>query len=255
MKKLIFFLFSVYVFAANLINVDFFSHKNFIDILLSFDSKFEGKVIKITQNEYFLKGVKSNKKFLKIFDKDNFLRKVEVFPQNDGIKIILDTKKNTKISFALTPEGYGIRIRVEYTKPMSEEIQALKTQNPEVAIDYFTYFIMLAILIILAIILWIIRRKAPKLPIKKSDISMGVLIQKPIDSKNKVVLFEFNKRRYLMLVGNTNLLLDIFDEELQTINISTQKEFDDFLKLNNKMDEIKKYIQNAEKLKEFDETI
>jgi len=125
-------------------------------------------------------------------------------------------------------------------------------QNTQNSIDFVTYFIILAILIILAIILWFIKRKAPKLPIK-NNISMGVLIQKPIDAKNKIVLFEFNKRKYLMLVGNTNLLLDVFDENM--VNITTPKEFDEFLKLNTKIDEVKKYIKNAEELKEFDERI
>jgi flagellar biogenesis protein FliO len=124
-------------------------------------------------------------------------------------------------------------------------------QNPQSGIDYLTYFIMLAILIILAIILWIIKKKSPKLPVKK-DISMGVLIQKPIDAKNKIVLYEFNKRKYLLLIGNTNILLDVFDENM--INISSKREFDEFLE-NHKIDEVKKYIKNAEELKEFDERI
>jgi flagellar biogenesis protein FliO len=254
MKKLFFLLIGVLLFGANLINVDFFSHKNFVDILLSFDSKFDGKVIKIDNHTYLLKGAVTNREYSKTFDA-GFLKKIDVKPQKNGILVKLDTKKDTKISFALTPEGYGIRIRVQNLKKPIDQIQNLTAQNPESSIDYFTYFIILAILVILAIILWIVRKKAPKLPIKKSELSMGVLVQKPIDAKNKIVLFEFNKRRYLMLVGNTNLLLDVFDEELQTVNVSTQKDFDDFLKLNNKMDEIKKYIKNAEELKEFDETI
>ena len=254
MKKLFFLMFGVFLFGANLINVNFFNHKNFEDILLSFDSKFDGKVVKIDENKYLLRGVSANRDFTKMFDK-GFLKKIEVKPQKEGVMVLLDTKENTKISFALTPEGYGIRIRVKNISPKSENIQHLTSKNPGDSIDYFTYSIILAILIILAIILWIVRKKAPKLPIKKADISMGVLIQKPIDAKNKIVLFEFNKRKYLMLVGNTNLLLDIFDEELQKVNITTQKEFDEYLKLQNKMDEIKKYIKNAEELKEFDETI
>jgi len=67
------------------------------------------------------------------------------------------------------------------------------------------------------------------------------------------VLFEFNKRKYLLLIGNTNILLDVFDENM--INISSKQEFDEFLKINDKIDEVKKYIKNAEELKEFDERI
>jgi hypothetical protein len=254
MKKIIFLLVGVLLFGANLINVDFFSHKNFIDILLSFDSKFNGKIIKINDTSYLLKGVSANKEFVKTFN-NGFLKKIDVKPENNAIAVNLETTKNAKISFALTPEGYGIRIRVENPNPIKDSIQQLKISNPEATIDYFTYFIILAILVVLAVILLILKKRAAKLPIKKSELSMGVLVVKPIDPKNKIVLFEFNKRKYLMLIGNTNLLLDIFDNELQSVNISTPKEFDDFLKLNDKMDEIKKYIKNAEKLKEINEKI
>ncbi|WP_457560509.1 hypothetical protein [Caminibacter sp.] len=255
MKKIILLLMAVFLFGANLINVDFFPHKNFVDILLSFDSKFNGKVVKIDNNTYLLQNATTNKEYVKKFDK-GILKEIDVKPSKNGILVKFKRIKDSKISFALTPEGYGIRIRVLSTKPAKiDEIQKLTAKNPESTIDYFTYFIILAILIILAIILWIIRKKAPKLPIKKSEISMGVLLQKPIDAKNRIVLFEFNGRKYLMLVGNTNLLLDIFDNDLQRAEVTTQKDFDEFLKLNSKMDEIKKYIKNAEKLKEFDETI
>ncbi len=252
MKKIVFLFIGVFLFGASLINVDFFNHKNFIDVLLSFDSKFNGKIVKIDNHTFLLKNVTSNKEFLKNFEK-GFLKSINVKPTRDGVLVKLKTDENAKISFALTPEGYGIRIRVLNTKPINE-IKTLTQNNPQSTLDYFTYIIIFAILTILAVILWIVK-KNQKLPIKKSDISMGILIQRPIDAKNKIVLFEFNKRKYLLLIGNTNLLLDIFDEELQTVKIENSKDFDEFLKLNNKMDEIRRYIKNAEKLKEFDETV
>jgi len=42
------------------------------------------------------------------------------------------------------------------------------------------------------------------------------------------------------------------------INIKTQNEFEDYLQkedINKKLDSFQKYIKNAEKLKDFDETI
>jgi hypothetical protein len=228
--------------------VDFFSHKNFVDVLFSLDSKFDGKVIKISNKEYYLKNIKFDKEIYKKFNTD-YLKSLEILPYKDGIKVKIEGKEFTT-KFDLTPEGYGIRLRIK-SNIAKNEVKELMAQNPQSGIDYLTYFIILTILIILAIILWIIKKKSPKLPVKK-DISMGVLIQKPIDAKNKIVLYEFNKRKYLLLIGNTNILLDVFDENM--INISSKREFDEFLE-NHKIDEVKKYIKNAEELKEFDERI
>ncbi len=255
MKKIFLLIVGVWLFGANLIGVDFFPHKNFLDILLSFDSKFNGNVTKLSKEKYLIKGVDTGKEYVKNFD-FSFLKSVKIIPVKNGIEIDLKSQNNPNISFAMTPEGYGVRIRVKNsvkTVNTQNNLKNLMAQNPENSIDYFTYFIILAILVILAIILWILRKKVSKLPVKKSDITMGVILQKPIDAKNKIVLFDFNGRKYLMLVGNTNLLLDVFDENL--VHVSTPKEFDDYLKLNSKMDEVKKYIKNAEELKDFDERI
>ncbi len=252
MKKILLFLIGSVLFAANLINVDFFEHKKFTDVLFSLDSKFDGKVIKLSNSEFYLKNIKSDKEIYKTFKKE-YLKSIEIKPYKEGVKVKIEGE-NFTTKFDLTPEGYGIRLRIKSTAiDKKNEVKELLAKNPQKSVDYFTYFIMLAILIILAIILWIIRKKAPKLPMKKSELSMGVIIQKPIDAKNKIVLFEFNKRKYLMLIGNTNILLDVFDENM--VNVSTPKEFDEFLKINDKVDEIKKYIKNAEELKEFDERI
>ncbi|WP_456489257.1 hypothetical protein [Caminibacter pacificus] len=250
MKKLIIFLTALFLYAGNLINVNFFPHDNKnVDILLSLDSKYDGKVIKLSNTEYYLSNIFTTKIVSKSFD-NSFLKKVEVLPYKDGVKIKIFPIAKFTTSVALTPDGYGIRFRISNATPEKNEVQALMAQNPDKSIDLTSYFIGLAILVILAIILYLIKKRMPKLPSK--DMKMAVVLQKPIDAKNKVVLFEFNKRKYLMLVGNTNLLLDVFDDDM--VHITTQKEFDEYLKVE-KMDEIKKYIKNAEELKELDETI
>jgi len=249
MKKLIVFLISVLAFAGNLINVNFFPHTNNVDILFSLDSKYKGKVVKLDKNQYYLSDIFTTRVIDKKFE-NSFLKEIKVEPYKDGIKVSVFPKTKITTSFALTPDGYGIRFRIHNDVVKVDEVKNLMAQNPDKNIDYVSYLLGLAILIFLAIILFFLKRKVPKLPSK--DVKMSVIMQKPIDAKNRVVLFEFNKRKYLMVVGNTNLLLDIFDEELT--HISTPKEFDDFLKVE-KIDEIKKYIKNAEELKELDERI
>jgi flagellar biogenesis protein FliO len=118
-------------------------------------------------------------------------------------------------------------------------------------LDAVSYIVGISILIILALILWFLKRKTASLPSLREN--MKVLAQKPIDAKNKIVLFEYQDRKYLMLIGNTNVLLDVFADDVAVPK--NEVEFDEMLKLSKKYNNIDKYIQNAEKLKEFDERI
>ena len=251
MKKLIIF-FATFLFAANLINVNFFEQNKKLDILFSLDGRFTGKVIKKGDDRFFISNISSNKEYKKFFN-NYFIKEIMISPFEDGVLVTVKATKKYKTSVALTPDGYGVRFRIS-----DESIQAINnpplTYANDTGIDYVSYFIAMAILIILAIILWIFKKKLKtKLPVKTN---LDIIFQRPLDPKNKIALIEFNKRKYLVIVGNSNILLDVFDENM--INIKTQKEFEDYLQkdeINKKLDNFQQYIQNAEKLKDFDETV
>jgi len=252
MKKLIIFL-GIFLFGANLINVNFFPQKSKIDVLLSLDNKFNGKIIEKNKNIFLITNVYTIKSFDKKFD-NSFIKEIKISPSNNGVLLKLSTNTKYKTSVALTPDGYGLRFRIINIKPVEVKSQSLKFANNN-GLDLVSYFISIAILIILAIALWLFRKKIiKKLPAKGN---LNILFQKPIDAKNKIALIEFNNRKYLVIVGNSNILLDVFDENM--INISTNKEFDEYLKSNQeitkKLDSFREYIENAEKLKEIDERI
>ena len=58
-----------------------------------------------------------------------------------------------------------------------------------------------------------------------------IIFEKPLDNRNKVVLFEYNARKYLVLTGSSNVLLDRFGED----NIRTQSDFELFFEQNKNM--------------------
>lgn len=58
-----------------------------------------------------------------------------------------------------------------------------------------------------------------------------IIFEKPLDNRNKVVLFEHNARKYLVLTGSSNVLLDRFGED----NIRTQSDFELFFEQNKNM--------------------
>jgi flagellar biogenesis protein FliO len=245
---MIFLFLACLIYAANLIDVNFFESKNKLDVLFSLDDKFNRKIIKLDNNKYLIKNIKSDREIEKNFN-NFFLNSIIITPKKEGILLEIIGKNKYKISFALTPDRYGIRVRIKSDKVIQNSLPPM----PKEKFSYTRYFIVVAILIILAIILFFIKRRGinTKLPALKNE--MRVLSQKFIDAKNKVVLFEYQNKKYLMLIGNTNLLLDVFDENFKTPR--NEVEFDEMLKLNNKIDEIEKYIQKADNIKELDERI
>ncbi len=252
MKKLIMIFFTSFLFAANLINVNFFEQNGKLDILFSLDGRFTGKVIKDSKNKFFISDINSNKEYKKSFT-NYFIKTITVNPSKNGILVSIDADKKYKTLVALTPDGYGVRFRIVNVKKTSVQKPQI-TYADNNGIDFVSYFIAVAILIILAVILWIFKKKLKtKLPVKGN---LDIVFQRPLDPKNKIALIEFNKRKYLVIVGNSNILLDVFDENM--INIKTQNEFEEYLQkddINKKLDSFQKYIQNAEKLKDFDETV
>ena len=251
MKKLLL-LIPIFLFSANLINVNFFEGKNKLDILFSLDNKFKGQIKKVNNSSFIITDIKADKVIQKEFSK-KFINSIIISPVDEGVKIDIVANKKFKTSVALTPDEFGLRFRIEQIIPLNSnqtkpELQFATNQQK---LDLFSYIVGMMILLFIAIFLWFLKRKAINLPIAKEN--MKVLIQKPIDTKNKVVLFEYQNRKYLMLIGTTNVLLDVFVDDISIPKNEAQ--FDEFLKLNKKFDNIQKYIQNAEKLKGIDEKI
>jgi len=249
MKKIVIFFLGVFLFSANLINVNFFQQKNKLDILFSLDNKFKGKVVEINKNKFLIENVSSNNEYYKNFD-HFFIKKVKIVPDKKGVLIYLDIKSPYKTSVALTPDGYGIRFRIIDDIKTIEMINT-STQKNYNKLDFLSYLVALLVLIIISVILLVFKKKAHSVS-KNEEVS--ILFQKYIDPKNKIILMEFNKRKYLLVVGNSNILLDIFDENM--VNISN-KEFDKYLKeeVSDRLDYLKEYIEHAEKLKELDEKV
>ena len=75
-----------------------------------------------------------------------------------------------------------------------------------------------------------------KLPQNSQEIK--IVYKKQIDTNNAVVLLEFENRRYLVMSGNSNLLLDTFGQsdlkdegEFEKAFEDNRKKLDEYLKL------------------------
>ena len=128
------------------------------------------------------------------------------------------------------------------------------TQGMSDMIDY-RYYSVLGVLALLSVVLLVIKAKLKnkQKTIKtkrengwfekvKSDESVEIIYEKPLDDTNKVVLFQHLDRRYLVLTGTSNVLLDKFGEEKMT----SEQDFQSFFEENQK--KLNAYIENRQTL-------
>ena len=76
----------------------------------------------------------------------------------------------------------------------------------------------------------------------KKDEEVDIIYEKQLDGVNKVVLFQHLGRRYLVLTGTSNVLLDKFGEEKMT----SEQDFQSFFEENQK--KLNAYIENRQTL-------
>jgi len=258
MDKIVFlFLFIVFSYASNVLNISYFPSHDKVDILFSLDEPFKGKVSLIKKNIYKITGMSLNRiEQKKINDNLNIIIS-GIDKDSTELQIISDKPINIKAS--LTAKGYGLRIRLLNIKVKVKENEKLllnnmaNYDNKTTSFNIVNYILVVITLIILIIILLIIKKKTlQKLPSELQKDNYKLLYQKFIDTKNRLVLIEVFNKRYLLLLGDkNNVLLDDFSKNYQEDlkDISTQNGFDSLLEEKLKEDD---FIKKASELKDLD---
>ena len=77
------------------------------------------------------------------------------------------------------------------------------------------------------------------------DNSVSIRFQKDIDEKNSVVMLDFMEQSYLVIMGNTNVLLDRFNDNKP----STQEDFESILQ--DKHQILEKYLSQEEPMQSY----
>jgi len=250
-KLVILFLFNIFLYGSNVLNISYFPTNKKVDILFSLDEPFRGKVSLIKQNDYRITGITLNRIEQKKINKKLDLI-ISGFDKNSvELKIMYD--KPIKIKASITAKGYGLRIRLLNVNDVSSHKEFVVDNKPvKNSFDMLNYILVLIILMILIVILLIIKKRTlQNLPSELQKDNYKLLYQKMIDPKNRIVLIEIFEKRYLLLLGDkNNILLDNFSiqnqEELK--DISTQKGFDSLLEEKLKEDD---FIKKASELKDI----
>jgi flagellar biogenesis protein FliO len=258
----LFFALTFYAFSANLLTHNIYERTDRVDVMLSFDSPYEGKIYQVKNDNgtsLKLEDLSFNKKINKKIN-SNIVQSLTIQPNKNNLFIILKSKNNIGVIASKTADGFGLRIRASLLRSNTQKYSnsnALSTKNTN-TLETFKdsglldtrYIIVIVFLFVLLLFMFWIKKKVAKKQSQSIENSwlfkkatsqekeIKILKRKPIDANNSVVLVEFEDKRYLLASGNSNVLLDTFGQseledtsEFEKAFEDNRKKLDDYLKL------------------------
>ncbi len=259
MKFILLFLLLInYLNASKVLSYNIYERSNRVDIMITFDTPYEGTIRqKSSDNRILIKLSDANIESAKSKRiNSSFISALSITPVSSGAQIVASVPQGIKLSVSKTSDAYGLRLRFQNSVVGSKKntpaesklgLSGIETKE-EMQLDN-NYIIIVSLLFILLIVLVLIKRKiasatdspTPWLFSKKSSTpqeAVNLKYQKAIDQKNRVVLLEYGEESYLVLVGNSNILLDKFrgntpknENEFNTILKDKHQELDEFMRL------------------------
>jgi len=251
--------------ASQILSYNIYERSDRADVMITFDTPFSG-IIKQgkSANKIIIKlqgaSIESSK-VKKVNSK--FLHSLTITPLKNQTQIVATISPSTKLIASKTSDSYGLRLRfTQKSATKSAVLGSNKEPNlsalPTKKSTEFSqsYYIVVGILIVGIIILLYLKKKmqvpgeakgkdswlftqnqvpkAENKEIKNSTITpstsaVSIRFQKSIDSTNSVVMLDFGVESYLVLMGNSNILLDKFRDDKPT----TQQEFETILQERN----------------------
>ena len=204
-----------------------------------------------------------------------FLKSISITPMSQYTQIVATVPSSIKLVASKTSDAYGLRLRFTNDRVVKKNATS-KTASPTSSLSNLptkkddgmsqSYYIVVGILILGIIILFFLKGKimhdntkknenpwlfkddkngvptetmqtAPTYaPQETQNKEVSIRFQKTINSNNSVVMLDFADESYLVLMGNSNILLDKFrddkpttQEDFETILQSRHEQLDDFL--------------------------
>lgn len=254
MRYLLLIFLSLPLFGVNLLTYNIYERDQRVDLMLSFDAPYEGKIVQKLENGInilTLNGVSFSQNIDRTLD-SMILQTMSIEGSQNSTNLVLWADKPISIEAAMTKDRYGLRVRVlsgntttnTATATQNNINNAIQFANEDSMLDT-KYIIVMVFLVILIIILFFIKRyitssknisygvidiKNPLQKFIKSDNKNGIdiIFQRPLDKQNQIMLLKHENRKYLILVGSSNVVLDKFGAD----NIQTSDDFEVFFEEN-----------------------
>lgn len=243
---LIFLLFLNIAKAVSLVGYNVYERPERIDVLLSFDEPFNGSIYQRKENDT-TSLILNSLNFGEIINRQlnsKLASELIIEPIKNATMIGLKSKEQISAIASKSADGFSLRIRItsqalaggaDGAASSGDTAQSLESE-PLIS---WRYFAVLAILLLLLLALFVIKKFISGKPLSrlvgranfldKLELKRGVetIYERPLDAQNRVVLLEYNSRQYLVLVGSTNVLLDRFGAD-----IKSEDEFSTFFEEN-----------------------
>lgn len=234
--------FALPLWAVNLVSYSIYDTKDRVDLLLSFDGAYNGKISQKKQGSFSLlsftdlKYPKSETKNLN----SQVAKRILISPNGNDTNIMFENENDANISVsALENNKFALRIRAQLPKNdiISENIIQQETmpkpkESSLEGYDYTNYIIVMLVLVLMLIGLWWFKRTM----MFKNSINIkdfNIIFQRALDRSNQFMILEYSNKRYVMIIGNSNLLLESYEiSKDERINQHKESGFDSFFEEN-----------------------
>ncbi|DAB36350.1 MAG TPA: hypothetical protein CFH80_05340 [Sulfurospirillum cavolei] len=255
---------SSWLCASNLLTYNVYERSDRVDVMLSFDAPHEGSIsqkndassITLTINDL------GYDKMIEKSINSAIIQELVIIPEkNNALKVVLKSDKRISVVASKTVDGFGLRIRGSIMQAKTSDTEAAapslspSSSSPTSDLIDTRYIVVIIVLLLLiALMFWIKRRIGVRTirPAKSGGAGkswlfnpktgvgqeVNLLHKKQLDTQNSVVLFEYGSIRYLVMTGNTNVLLEKFqngevkdDNDFEKVFEENRRRLDDYLKL------------------------
>jgi len=269
-KFLLLFLLPFSLFASQILSYNVYERTDRADVMITFDTPYNGKIKQsISKSKIIIKledATIESPKIKKVSSK--YLHSITITPIKNETLIVAAVSPGTKLIASKTSDAYGLRLRftnkvaskssLNSNNSSESDLSALPTKK-ETSLST-SYIIVVSFLLIGIILLLVFKKKIQssqpkqkkvswlfnsiqevqekttsvesikKVPLQEEAQNISIRFQKALNSNNSVVMLDFGEESYLVLMGNSNILLDKFRDNKP----STQQEFDEILQDRNK---------------------
>jgi hypothetical protein len=249
------------LFSANLLTYNVYERSDRIDVMLSFDSPHEGSISQKNDASSITLSI-SDLHYEKMVEKSinsTIIQELLIVPEGNSLKVTLKSNQKISVTASKTVDGFGLRIRGSIMQASTQAPSTAPVATPNVASSSVEdildtrYLIVIAVLILLSVLmLWI--KKRMNSTIKNTPANAGkswlfnpktgiskevtLLHKRPLDNQNSVVLFEYGDIKYLVMTGNTNVLLEKFqhgevkdNSDFEKVFEENRRRLDEYLKI------------------------
>ncbi len=257
MKKIFLFFLALPLFGAKLINYNIYDRNDRVDVMLSFDSAYNGNISQKTEKNFTLLTLSElsfPKEELKNLN-SSLVDKIQISSKNDKTYIMFQNKAKVSLDISSINDKFGVRIRVtsenlnrnlnsnpnpnqnlnqnvNQNSPVASasilntnaDSKELKSKNSSLeGFNYTQYILVMLVLVLILIALWWFKRTMNQKGFINSK-NFNVAFQRPLDKNNQFMILEYKNKRYVMIIGSSNVLLE--SVEFTEDELNRKDEFD-----------------------------